>query len=165
MNKEEVIKLMKSSKTEAEWDANCDTVKRVCNGYPPFWFSAIVMSGVAAEVMARFGKDDKIHIVSTEPESKREKLERELEKEKGQDVELILASVSMVTLHNFDNAELSALNLAIQLQGKVPKENLAFNKALDYKLIDDNGTVYDLNALKRACTCEVNARVKTGTFN
>lgn len=154
MNKEEVVKLMESSKTEQEWNDNCDKVKKACDGYPDFWFSTIISSGLGGRVMAKFGQDDKIRINKSKEDE-----------EKEQEAELILASVSMVTLHNFDNTELSALNLAVQLQGKVPKENLAFGKALDYKLIREDGSIYDLNALKRACACEVNARVKAGTFN
>lgn len=154
MDKEQVIKLMESSKTQEEWNNNCDLVKGRCEGYPEYWFKEIIQSGLASRVLARFGQDDKIRINKSKEDE-----------EKEQEVELILASVSMVTLHNFDNTELSALNLAIHLQGKVPKENLAFDKALDYKLIREDGSIYDLNALKRACECEVNARVEAGTFN
>lgn len=34
MNEQEVIALMKSSKSEAEWNANCDKVKKACGGLP-----------------------------------------------------------------------------------------------------------------------------------
>jgi len=62
MNEREVIYLMKSSKSEKEWNANCDKVKVACNGYPSFWYRSIVMSGIAAEVFAGFGSDASIHI-------------------------------------------------------------------------------------------------------
>lgn len=55
MNEQEVVALMKSSKSEAEWNANCDKVKKVCGGYPSFWYSAILLSEVAAEQTAKFG--------------------------------------------------------------------------------------------------------------
>ena len=55
MNEQEVVALMKSSKSEAEWNANCDKVKKACGGYPPFWYSAIVLSGVAAKTATGFG--------------------------------------------------------------------------------------------------------------
>jgi len=48
MNKDEVIKLMESSKSEIEWNANADKVKKACNGYPDFWYKAIVISGIMA---------------------------------------------------------------------------------------------------------------------
>jgi len=48
MTRNEVVKLMKSSKSELEWNANADIVKKICNGYPDFWFKAIVISGVMA---------------------------------------------------------------------------------------------------------------------
>jgi hypothetical protein len=52
MNEAQVIELMKSSKSETEWNANCDKVKRACNGYPPFWYKAIIMSGLLNRVQA-----------------------------------------------------------------------------------------------------------------
>lgn len=62
MDREQVIQLMRSSRTEKEWNDNCKKVKAACNGYPHFWFEAIVSSGLAGQVTARFGKDDEIHI-------------------------------------------------------------------------------------------------------
>ncbi len=43
----DVVNLMKSSKSETEWNANCDKVKSANGGdYPSFWFAAIIMSGI-----------------------------------------------------------------------------------------------------------------------
>lgn len=50
MSEDEVKTLMESSKSEAEWNANCDKVKRACGGYPDFWFALIVMSGLSARI-------------------------------------------------------------------------------------------------------------------
>lgn len=52
MSKAEVVSLMESSKSEKEWNANCDKVKRACGGYPDFWYSAIITSGVLAKTQA-----------------------------------------------------------------------------------------------------------------
>ena len=46
MNKDEVVKLMESSKSESEWNLNCDKVKKACKGYPDFWYEKVVLSGV-----------------------------------------------------------------------------------------------------------------------
>ena len=51
MNEVQVIELMRSSKSETEWNNNCDEVKKACGGYPCFWFAAIIMSGLMDEVM------------------------------------------------------------------------------------------------------------------
>lgn len=51
---DEVLTLMESSKTELEWNANCDIVKSRCNGYPSFWFSLIVVSGIMNKVVSKF---------------------------------------------------------------------------------------------------------------
>lgn len=50
MSKEEVIALMESSKSEAEWNANCDKVKKEFAGYPSWWFDTIITSGIKNEV-------------------------------------------------------------------------------------------------------------------
>lgn len=65
MNEQEVVALMKSSKSEVQWNANCDKVKKACGGYPDFWYSAIVVSGVAAQTAAGFGgsADIKVSII------------------------------------------------------------------------------------------------------
>jgi hypothetical protein len=52
MNEQEVVTLMKSSKSEVEWNANCDKVKKACNGYPPFWYAAVVESGLLYKTKA-----------------------------------------------------------------------------------------------------------------
>ena len=52
MNEQEAVKLMKSSNTEAEWNDNCNKVKAACGGYPTFWYSAILQSGVAERTLA-----------------------------------------------------------------------------------------------------------------
>lgn len=46
MTETEVVQLMKSSTNATEWDNNCDKVKKACNGYPPFWYAAIISSGL-----------------------------------------------------------------------------------------------------------------------
>jgi hypothetical protein len=63
MDEKQVVDLMKSSKTKVEWEKNCDYVKAQCGGYPSFWFSAIVLSGVMAQTSAAFGMDAEITIV------------------------------------------------------------------------------------------------------
>lgn len=47
MTQEEVIDLMKSSKTSQEWNNNCDSVKKAHDGnYPNYWFQEIILSGL-----------------------------------------------------------------------------------------------------------------------
>jgi len=55
MNQQQVVELMKSSKSEKEWNDNCDKVKSVFGGYPDFWYSAIVLSGVLNSVTKSWG--------------------------------------------------------------------------------------------------------------
>ena len=53
MNKQEVIDLMKSSKSKTEWNNNCDKVKRECGGsYPEYWYSEIILSGLINEIIS-----------------------------------------------------------------------------------------------------------------
>ena len=54
MSEDDVIKLMESSVTEEEWNSNCDEVKRQCGGYPAFWYSRVILSGLAARMSLRW---------------------------------------------------------------------------------------------------------------
>lgn len=45
-----VKKLMLSSKSEQEWNDNTDAVKHANNGFPSFWYSEIILSGLAGSV-------------------------------------------------------------------------------------------------------------------
>ena len=62
MSEAQVVQLMQSAISEADWNAKCDQVKKACGGkYPSFWYAAVVMSGLSRSVAARWGGDDKIH--------------------------------------------------------------------------------------------------------
>jgi len=54
MSETAVVKLMESSKSEKEWNTNADKVKKACDGYPSFWYTVIIMSGVAASTQAKW---------------------------------------------------------------------------------------------------------------
>jgi|GEM_PF-1552772 len=55
MDKHAVVRLMSSSKSEKEWNLNCDKVKAAYDGkYPGFWYSAVIMSGVIGQTQALF---------------------------------------------------------------------------------------------------------------
>lgn len=47
---EGVQALMRSSKSESEWNANCDKVKAANGGYPQFWYPAIILMGILSSV-------------------------------------------------------------------------------------------------------------------
>jgi len=65
MTEIQVVELMKSSNSEAEWNSNCDKVKAAFDGqYPPFWWSAIMQSGVARETTAKWGSNAEIKITA-----------------------------------------------------------------------------------------------------
>ncbi|TSC80063.1 MAG: hypothetical protein G01um101429_267 [Parcubacteria group bacterium Gr01-1014_29] len=78
--------------------------------------------------------------------------------------EQTLATAMVLALESFDNSTLTAFNIAIQRYGRVPLENIAYNKALDCALIDKNGEPCELETLKIANAYEVNRRAKTGIF-
>lgn len=64
MNQDEVVALMESSSSEEEWNANCAKIKAAFNGYPNFWYNAIIMSGVADRTATKWGGDAKIRITA-----------------------------------------------------------------------------------------------------
>lgn len=52
----EVVELMKSATSEADWNAKCDRVKSAFGGdYPDFWFAAIVLGGIYESTMRKIG--------------------------------------------------------------------------------------------------------------
>lgn len=51
---EGVKALMESSKSETDWNANCDAVKAANAGYPLFWYQLIIMGGVLNSVRAKW---------------------------------------------------------------------------------------------------------------
>lgn len=53
---ERVVRLMENSKSEEEWNANCDKVKAAHNGYPDWWCKEIMMSGVDTKTQAKWEK-------------------------------------------------------------------------------------------------------------
>ena len=54
---EQVVSLMESSKSEEEWNANCDKVKAAHNNdYPNWWYKEIVMSGILSKTQAKWEK-------------------------------------------------------------------------------------------------------------
>lgn len=69
MNEAEVVELMRSSTSEEEWDDNCDRVKEACNGYPDFWYRAILSSGVMTETVEKFGGSAEMQVGSLVPEA------------------------------------------------------------------------------------------------
>jgi hypothetical protein len=63
MTESEVLDLMWSSKSEQEWNANCDHIKKLHGGaYPSFWFENIIRSGVLKKVAARWGDDGEMKL-------------------------------------------------------------------------------------------------------
>jgi len=55
--KEGVVSLMKSSKNESEWNANCDKIKKINNGgYPEFWYETVLASGLMNQVSVSWSK-------------------------------------------------------------------------------------------------------------
>jgi len=51
----DVVSLMGSSKTEKEWDHNCELVKEANDGqYPRFWHKEVIQSGIYGRVVSKF---------------------------------------------------------------------------------------------------------------
>lgn len=57
---EGVVSLMRTSKDEAEWANNCDKVKEINGGYPKFWFSSIITSGLMNKILGPGSDEIKI---------------------------------------------------------------------------------------------------------
>lgn len=55
--------LMSSSKNEEEWNFNCDLIKKANDGYPSFWWSAIMLSGIAERTTNLFKTAEEVNNV------------------------------------------------------------------------------------------------------
>lgn len=51
-----VTQFMQQSTSEADWNQRCDQVKAANNGYPSFWYFAIVQSGLASRCQQSWGR-------------------------------------------------------------------------------------------------------------
>lgn len=54
MNETEVIALMETSKSTAEWNTNVAEVKRRCGDYPQFWYPTMMLSGRFDKISSKF---------------------------------------------------------------------------------------------------------------
>lgn len=60
---EGVKSLMATSKSEDDWNRNCDNIKKVHQGqYPSFWYKEIVMSGFSNKIAATFGRNMNVNV-------------------------------------------------------------------------------------------------------
>lgn len=73
-----------------------------------------------------------------------------------------LAAVYSLVLSHFPDAELHALNLGIEWESPLAKENISFNLAREYDLIDQRGNFRAIEELKLALTLTVNERARAG---
>lgn len=56
MTEDNVVELMKQSKTQEEWNTNCNTVKAAFNGqYPDFWETAVVAADLENKTKKKNG--------------------------------------------------------------------------------------------------------------
>lgn len=59
MDREQVICLMESATSAADWNAKCDQVKAAYDGkYPLFWYEAIVMSGLVGRLQKSWSQPE-----------------------------------------------------------------------------------------------------------
>ena len=78
-----------------------------------------------------------------------------------------IKSLLVISLREFKNEEIAALNLALNGFGRVSSYSLAFNKAREFEFINSDGTVASglKDLLLDALAFEINSRVSAGTFN
>ena len=75
-----------------------------------------------------------------------------------------LMAVTIMALDDFSNLELAALNAIVSFTGRVPDHNIAHARALEYALINQDGSVPALYELRTALAHVINRRVGEGTF-
>jgi hypothetical protein len=59
---QEELDRLSNTKNESEWNDACDAVKKAHGGYPHDWFAKVMLSGLAAQVAANWGRPDAFDI-------------------------------------------------------------------------------------------------------
>lgn len=63
---QEELRKLEDCRSEEEWNTTCDAIKTVReDAYPPDWWEVVKLSGMMARIVARWGGDDEIHIISS----------------------------------------------------------------------------------------------------
>ena len=57
-SEEGVVALMRSSKSEKEWNENSEKVRAANQGYPDFWFDAIIKPGVIGQTRKNWSEQE-----------------------------------------------------------------------------------------------------------
>ena len=65
-----------------------------------------------------------------------------------------LATVLLLRLEELSDEQISALNNAVQSFGRVSPQNIAFQICVENKLINRDGSLLDVEAMRDACACE-----------
>lgn len=72
MTKDDVMALLESCQSAADWEAACETIKEAHNwSYPTYWWEDVKKSGLMDRIMARWGTSSEIRIVSDPEELRR----------------------------------------------------------------------------------------------
>ena len=66
-----------------------------------------------------------------------------------QENEIRIVSVMMLSVKQFNNDELCAMNIALHLYRRVDSLNMSYDKALKYHLIHRDGTPHEIDYLKK----------------
>lgn len=69
-----------------------------------------------------------------------------------------LAICALVVLEKWPLEDLLSFNLAVLLNGRIPRENRAFERARDAVLCQEDGTLWDREALEMAIGAEMKRR-------
>ena len=73
-------------------------------------------------------------------------------------------AVIVLRIHEFNDITLAALYNAVSGFGRIPEQNIAYQKALKIGLITADGKPVEREQLERACESEINRRIEAGTL-
>jgi hypothetical protein len=67
---EKLASFMSEATNESDWNNRCDLVKKVCNGYPDYWYSTCIASGLLDKTLGKGSSDIGISVISFPPDRK-----------------------------------------------------------------------------------------------
>lgn len=59
---DQAVTLLQSSTSESDWNANIDKIKEANNGYPGWWYTAVIAPGLPQRVASGWGGSGEITI-------------------------------------------------------------------------------------------------------
>jgi hypothetical protein len=67
---EKLASFMSEARSKEDWNKRCDLVKKVCNGYPDYWYETCIASGLINRTLGAGSSDINVSVIAPVKERK-----------------------------------------------------------------------------------------------